>query len=92
MSTPHSFIIVKGQAKALLIEKIDLIDRGLYAIKYKNSPIGTEIEIGDILGFYVWIPRFKYYVINNSNYTNYERITNVAIYYFISNSLISYFL
>ena len=45
--------------------------------KYKNMPSGTEIEIGDILGFYVWIPRFKYYIINNSNYTNYERITNV---------------
>ena len=45
--------------------------------KYKNSSIGTEIEIGDIIGFYVWIPRFKYYVINNSNYTNYERITNI---------------
>ena len=45
--------------------------------KYKNKPIGTEIEIGDILGFYVWIPRFKYYVINSSNYTNYERITNI---------------
>ncbi len=45
--------------------------------KYKNSPNGTEIEIGDILGFYVWIPRFKYYIINNSNYTNYERITNI---------------
>ncbi len=45
--------------------------------KYKNSSVGTEIEIGDILGFYVWIPRFKYYIINNNNYTNYERITNV---------------
>ena len=46
--------------------------------KYKNSTIGTEIELGDILGFYVWIPRFKYYIINNSSYTNYERITNVV--------------
>ena len=45
--------------------------------KYNNSSIGTEIEIGDILGFYVWIPRFKYYIVNNSGYTNYERINNV---------------
>ena len=26
MPIPHSFIIVKGQPKALLIEKIDLVD------------------------------------------------------------------
>lgn len=45
--------------------------------KYKNSSIGTEIELGDIISFYVWIPRFKYYVINSTNYTNYERMTNV---------------
>ena len=37
MSVPYSFIIVKGQPKALLIEKIELADRGVYAIKYKNS-------------------------------------------------------
>ena len=46
--------------------------------KYKNSSLDTEIELGDILGFYVWIPRFKYYVINNSSYTNYERLTNIV--------------
>ena len=45
--------------------------------KYKNSPVGTEIEISDILDFYVWIPRFKYYIINSTNYTNYERISNI---------------
>ncbi len=45
--------------------------------KYKNKKIGTTIETSDILGFYVWIPRFKYYIINSSNYTNYERMTNV---------------
>lgn len=45
--------------------------------KYKNKPVGTEIELGDILEFYVWIPRFKYLIINNSNYTNYERMSNV---------------
>lgn len=45
--------------------------------KYKNSPTGTEIELGDIISFYVWIPRFKYYIVNNSNYTNYERMNNI---------------
>ena len=45
--------------------------------KYHNMEIGSEIEIGDILGFYVWIPRFKYYIVNNSSYTNYERINNI---------------
>ena len=53
-----------------------LLDENNYN-KYKNSPNKTEIEIGDILGFYVWIPRYKYYVINNSNYTNYNRVTNI---------------
>jgi hypothetical protein len=46
--------------------------------KYKDKLVGEIIENSDILGFYVWIPRFKYYVINNSNYTNYERITNIV--------------
>ncbi len=46
--------------------------------KYKDRPIGSEIEIGDVLGFYVWIPRFRYYIINNSNYTNYERMSNIV--------------
>ena len=46
--------------------------------KYKNKSVGTEIELGDVLGFYVWIPRFKYYLINSSNYTNYERINHVV--------------
>lgn len=54
-----------------------LLDNNNYK-KYYNSPVGTEIEIGDIKGFYVWIPRFKYYIINNSNYTNYERMTNIV--------------
>ena len=46
--------------------------------KYQKEDIGTEIEIGDIQGFYVWIPRFKYYIVNNSSYTNYERMTNIV--------------
>lgn len=45
--------------------------------KYQNMEIGSEIDIGDVLGFYVWIPRFKYYILNGNNYTNYERINNI---------------
>ena len=36
--------------------------------KYLNSPINEEIQYGDILGFYVWIPKYKYTIMNNSNY------------------------
>lgn len=38
MTAIHGFIIIKGQPKALQIEKIDLCDNGVYAVKYKNSP------------------------------------------------------
>lgn len=38
MVTPRSFIIVKGQPKALQIERIDLESNGVYVIKFKNSP------------------------------------------------------
>lgn len=51
MPTPRSFIIVKGQPKALLIEKIDLVERGVYAIKYKNSPNTYHYRYGDV----VWL-------------------------------------
>ena len=49
MSTPHSFIIVKGQPKALLIEKIELVERGVYAIKYKNSPKTYHYRYSDVV-------------------------------------------
>ena len=45
--------------------------------KYQKMDIDTPIEFSDVLGFFVWIPRFKYSIINNSNYTNYERMNNV---------------
>ena len=37
MSSPRTFIIVKGQPKALQIDRIELGDNGLYSIKFKNS-------------------------------------------------------
>ena len=49
MPTPRSFIIVKGQPKALLIEKIELVERGVYAIKYKNSPNTYHYRYGDVV-------------------------------------------
>ena len=38
MTAIHGFIIIKGQPKAQQIEKIDLCEHGVYAVKYKNSP------------------------------------------------------
>ena len=49
MPIPHSFIIVKGQPKAFLIEKIDLVERGVYAIKYKNSPKTYHYRYSDVV-------------------------------------------
>lgn len=37
MATPHTFIIIKGQPKALQIEKISIGEHGVYAIQFKNS-------------------------------------------------------
>ena len=45
--------------------------------KYQKMDINSPIEMSDILGFFVWIPRFKYNIINSSNYTNYERMNNI---------------
>ena len=49
MPTSQSFIIVKGQPKDLLIEKIDLIERGVYTIKYKNSPTTYHYRYSDVV-------------------------------------------
>ena len=49
MPTPHSFILVKGQPKALLIEKIELVEHGVYAIKYKNSPKTYHYRNSDVI-------------------------------------------
>lgn len=37
MASPRTFIIVKGQPKALQIDRIELGNNGLYSIKFKNS-------------------------------------------------------
>ena len=49
METPRSFIIIKGQPKALLIEKMELGEHGVYAIKYKNSPSAYHYRYSDVV-------------------------------------------
>lgn len=49
MSTPRSFIIIKGQPKALLIDKIELGEHGVYAIKFKNSPKTYHYRDSDVI-------------------------------------------
>ena len=51
MPIPNSFIIIKGQPKSLQIEKIDLVERGVYAIKYKKSPKTYHYRYDDV----VWL-------------------------------------
>ena len=47
MSLP--FIIVKGQPKALLIEKIEAVEHGVYAIKFKNSSRTYHYRKNDVV-------------------------------------------
>ena len=49
MPTPRSFIIVKGQPKALLIEKMKMVEHGVYTIKYKNSPTTYHYRNSDVV-------------------------------------------
>lgn len=49
MSTPRSFILIKGQPKALLIEKMELNEYGVYAIKYKNSTNTYHYRHSDVV-------------------------------------------
>ena len=51
MPTPHSFIIIKGQPKALQIENISLEMRGVFAVKFKNSPTTFHYRYNDV----VWL-------------------------------------
>lgn len=44
---------------------------------YLYSDVGTVIDDNDILAYFVWIPSFRYSIINNNNPTNYERDINV---------------
>lgn len=44
---------------------------------YLNADTGTVIDNNDILAYFVWIPSFRYNVINSNNPTNYEKNINV---------------
>lgn len=45
--------------------------------EYQEAEPGTMIEDKDINAFFVWIPSFKYYLINTNNTENYEKMINV---------------
>lgn len=49
MSISDSFILVKGQPKALLIEKLSMVKHGVYYIKYKNSPKTYPYRNSDVV-------------------------------------------
>lgn len=46
--------------------------------RYFNALVGTEILSSDILAYMVWIPSFRYYVINSNSNTIYEKSVNVV--------------
>lgn len=49
MQISDTFIIVKKQAKALQIEKIEMGRNGVYAIKFKNSPTMFHYRFSDVI-------------------------------------------
>jgi superfamily I DNA and/or RNA helicase len=49
MVIKDTFIIVKGQPKSLQIEKMDLGQNGLYAIKFKNTPKTFHYRYNDVV-------------------------------------------
>lgn len=51
MLTPRSFIIIKGQPKALQIDSIMMVDNGVYEVKFKSSPRTYHYRYGDV----VWL-------------------------------------
>ena len=44
---------------------------------YLDAPVGTEIDDSDILAYFVWIPSFRYSIINSNNPISYEKDINV---------------
>lgn len=51
MATPRTFIIIKGEAKALQIEKFSLGDNNVYNVKFKTSPTTFHYRFNDV----VWL-------------------------------------
>lgn len=52
-----SFIIIKGQPKALQIERIQLGDNGVYGVKFKSSPRTYHYRQNDV----VWLKEAVWY-------------------------------
>ena len=48
---PNSFIIIKGQTKALQIERFQMGDNGVYDVKFKSSPRTYHYRYSDV----VWL-------------------------------------
>lgn len=50
---------------------------------YHNALPGTIIDMNDILGFFVWIPRYEYQLFNVNNEKSYEQMINIQ---FVNNN------
>ena len=49
MQSSQAFILIKGEPKGLQIEKISLENKGLYAVKFKNSPQTFHYRYNDVV-------------------------------------------
>lgn len=49
MTIPRTFIIIKGQPKALQIEKFALGENNVYNVKFKNSPTTFHYSFRDVI-------------------------------------------
>ena len=54
---PNSFIIIKGQPKALQIEQFRMGDNGVYDVKFKSSPRTYHYRYSDV----VWLKDAVWY-------------------------------
>ena len=58
---PNTFIIIKGQPKALQIERFQMGDNGVYDVKFKSSPRTYHYRYSDV----VWLKDAKTFVPSN---------------------------
>lgn len=49
MAIPRTFIIIKGQPKALQIERIVSGENNVYNVKFKNSPTTFHYSYRDVI-------------------------------------------
>lgn len=48
---PNTFVIIKGQPKALQIERFQMGNNGVYDVKFKSSPCTYHYRYSDV----VWL-------------------------------------